>query len=146
MNAECALCVRLHDPNPPPGGWIQRGLHWAISGHPGIAVPGWLAIQTVRHVTTLAELSADETLGLGPVIRDASRWVQQVTGAERTYTYTLGDNVRHVHVLLGPPISVTDPDGHGARLLSRILLRDTTIEQPSASLGILSQIARLAGS
>jgi diadenosine tetraphosphate (Ap4A) HIT family hydrolase len=144
MNAQCALCLRLHEPTPPLGGWIRRDPHWAVSGHPGVAVPGWLAVQTVRHVTTLADLSADEAMGLGPLIRDASRWVQEATGAERTYSYTLGENVRHVHVLLGPPISATDPDGQGARLLSRILQRDATIEDPDTTLRLLSQIARLA--
>ncbi|MCF6385641.1 hypothetical protein L2K20_01550 [Mycobacterium sp. MBM] len=127
---DCRLCGRLASPTPPPGGWIYGDESWAVSAHPGIAAPGWLAVQTRRHVTTLAELNDDEATSLGALLRDVSACLQAVTGADRTYTYALGEGVRHVHVLVGVPLSQSNPEDRGAPLLSRILGRDPTLEQP----------------
>ncbi|WP_319458343.1 hypothetical protein [Mycobacterium sp. RTGN4] len=69
----------------------------------------------------------------------------QVTQADRTYTYSLGEGVRHVHMLLGTPLSSTRPEDRGGLLLSRILGRDDTIVDPAASTRIIEDIARLAG-
>lgn len=128
--SDCELCERLASSAPPPGGWILHDELWAVSAHPGIAAPGWLAAQTSRHVETLAELDDDESASLGVLLRDVSTCLQAVTGADRTYTYTLGEGVRHVHVLIGVPLSQSNPAGRGAQLLSRILARDPLLQQP----------------
>ena len=143
--SECPLCDRLSSPTPPPGGWIHRDDSWAVSAHPGIAVPGWLALQTTRHVATLAELNDGEAASLGGLLREMSRVLQAATGADRTYTYALGEGVRHVHTLLGVPLSPTNSTDRGSRLLTRILTRDPTLEQPQRRDEVCAAIARGVG-
>jgi diadenosine tetraphosphate (Ap4A) HIT family hydrolase len=143
--SECPLCDRLSSPMPPSGGWILRDDFWAVSAHPGIAVPGWLALQTTRHVATLAELNDGEAGSLGVLLREMSTALQTVTGADRTYTYALGEGVRHVHVLVGVPLSQSDSVDRGSRLLSRILTRDPTLEQPQHRDDVCAAITRAVG-
>lgn len=114
-----------------------------MSAHPGIAVPGWLAVQTRRHVARLAELDDRESGSLGVVLRDASTWLESATGADRTYTYALGEGVRHVHIMVGVPQSANQAD-RGAQLLSRILNRDPSLEQPRQRDSVTAETARIA--
>lgn len=130
---------------PPPGGWIHRDDFWAVSAHPGIAVPGWLALQTTRHVATMAELNDGEATSLGVVLRQMSTVVEAATGADRTYTYALGEGVRHVHFLLGVPLSQENPNDRGPQLLTRILTRDPTLEQPQRRDDVCAAITRAVG-
>ncbi|MDX1872084.1 hypothetical protein SBI67_08135 [Mycolicibacterium sp. 120266] len=139
---DCTLCERLTSSAPPPGGWIYQDALWAVSAHPGVAAPGWLAIQTIRHVETLAELDHDEATSLGVLVRDVSTCLQVTTGADRTYTYALGEGVRHVHVLVGVPLSPSNPADRGAQLLSRILARDSILEQPELRDHVCSVLAQ----
>lgn len=138
----CPLCDRLASTTPPPGQWIHRDRFWAVSSHPGIAVPGWLAVQTNRHVATLAELNDGEAASLGALLRDVSTWLQAATGADRTYTYALGEGVRHVHLLVGVPLSQSNPADRGGQLLSRILIRDPLLEQPQRRDQVCAAISR----
>lgn len=140
----CTLCDRVLAPTPPPGGWIHRDHRWAVSGHPGLAVPGWLALQTVRHIATFAELDEPEALTLGPLLREVSRWLHRATGTDRTYTYALGESVRHVHLLVGAPPAGADPDSRGGPLLNRIFGRDPTLIDADGSVVLLAKIAALA--
>ncbi|ORX12385.1 hypothetical protein AWC31_30810 [Mycolicibacterium wolinskyi] len=139
---DCALCERLASSVPPPGGWIYHGELWAVSAHPGVAAPGWLAVQTCRHVETLAELDTDEATSLGILLRDVSTRLQAATGTDRTYTYALGEGVRHVHMLVGVPLSQSNPADRGAQLLSRILARDPILEQPELRDHVCAAVAQ----
>lgn len=140
--SECPLCESLVSSDPPPGGWIFRDEFWAVSAHPGIAAPGWLAVQTSRHVETLAALHDGEATSLGVLLRDVSTWLQAATGADRTYTYALGEGVRHVHVLIGVPLSQSNPADRGARLLSRILARDPILHRPELRDQVCAAVAQ----
>lgn len=144
MTDRCLLCDQLNPSTPPRGGWVYRDQLWAVAGHPGIAVPGWLAMHTVRHVATLAELNVDEAHALGPLLRSACRWLQHASGAPRTYIYALGEGVRHVHILLGIPLSDTDTSLRGASLLTRILQRDSTLVDADRYVELIRETAQVA--
>lgn len=102
-------------------------------------------MQTTRHVATLAELNDGEVASLGPLLREMSTVLEAATGADRTYMYALGEGVRHFHALLGVPLSQTDSTDRGSRLLTRILARDSTLEQPQRRDDVCAAIARGVG-
>jgi diadenosine tetraphosphate (Ap4A) HIT family hydrolase len=104
MNADgCALCDRARTLDTADPGWLLRTDCWAVSTHPAMSVPGWLAVQTIRHTEGLADLNSAEAAALGPLLRAVSDAVTRVTGSCRVYTYSLGEGCPHTHILVGPP-------------------------------------------
>jgi diadenosine tetraphosphate (Ap4A) HIT family hydrolase len=128
MNPTCALCDRartLHASS----GWVLETSCWGVSPHPALQVPGWVAVQTLRHTEGLGTLNTAEAQTLGPVLSRVSAALAKATGATHIYTYALGERVPHTHILMGPP-------GHGLRgraFLDRLLRRDESlVDQPAA--------------
>ena len=97
----CVLCERACRLDADDPGWVLRSDRWAVSVHPAVAAPGWVAIQTVRHTDGLADLNAAEAADLGPLLYRVSQAVTRVTGSRRVYTYSLGEGCPHTHILLG---------------------------------------------
>jgi diadenosine tetraphosphate (Ap4A) HIT family hydrolase len=133
------LCDRVTGPAQPEGGWILRGQRWAVSSHPLLPVPGWILIQTVRHVESLADLDEPEAQELGGVLRRTYRALQAVTGHDRVYSLSMGEQVRHVHILAGVPRE--DDAGRGARLMIRLLNRDPSLAEAERSHAMSAELA-----
>jgi diadenosine tetraphosphate (Ap4A) HIT family hydrolase len=142
MNPTCALCDRartLHASS----GWVLETSCWGVSPHPALQVPGWVAVQTLRHTEGLGTLNTAEAQTLGPVLSRVSAALAKITDAKHIYTYSLGERVPHTHILMGPP-------GHGVRgreFLDRLLRRDQSlVDQTSADRTAADVAALLAGS
>jgi diadenosine tetraphosphate (Ap4A) HIT family hydrolase len=124
-------------------GWVLQTAHWGVSPHPALQVPGWVAVQTLRHTEGLGTLDTDEARTLGPVLSRVSAALARATEAKHIYTYSLGERVPHTHILMGPP-------GHGVRggeFLDRLLRRDQSlVDQPTAERTAADVAALLAGS
>jgi diadenosine tetraphosphate (Ap4A) HIT family hydrolase len=127
--AICVLCDRAHtlDINDP--GWILRTGRWAVSVHPAMAVPGWVAVQTVRHTEGLANLDAAEAAELGPLLSRVSQAITRVTGSQKVYTYSLGEGCAHTHILVGPPTQ----ELRGAAFIAALLGRNESLVDPVAA-------------
>ncbi|MFL5944608.1 MAG: HIT family protein [Gaiellaceae bacterium] len=69
----------------------------------------------MEHV---AELTAEESASLGPLIQKASRALMAALGAERVYVVSMGELVHHVHIYLVP--RYVDMPRHGLRVLSEL--------------------------
>jgi diadenosine tetraphosphate (Ap4A) HIT family hydrolase len=79
---------------------ILRTPAWDIAHCDGTDLPGWLVLVVRRHITTLADLSADEAAELGPLIQHVSEAVQQTVGCPKTYLVQFADHPDHPHVHL----------------------------------------------
>jgi diadenosine tetraphosphate (Ap4A) HIT family hydrolase len=99
----CILCDRARGLDTVDPGWVLRTERWGVSMHPAIPIPGWFAVQTMRHTEGLAELNRCEAAELGPLLSRVTEAVTWVTGSERVYTYSLGEGCPHTHILVGPP-------------------------------------------
>ena len=99
----CVLCDRARGLDAADLGWLLRTDRWGVSMHPCMPVPGWVAVQTIRHTEGLADLSHPEAADLGPLLSRVSEAVTRVTGSQRVYTYSLGEGCPHTHILVGPP-------------------------------------------
>lgn len=51
-----------------------------------------------RHITSVADLTDDETAELGPLIRDMSRALQHVMDCDKTYVVQFAEHKDHPHV------------------------------------------------
>jgi diadenosine tetraphosphate (Ap4A) HIT family hydrolase len=124
MNADdCVLCDRAHTLDAADPGWLLRTDAWAVSMHPAMSVPGWIAAQTIRHTEGLADLNTAEAAGLGPLLRAVSDAVTRVTGSRRVYTYSLGEGCPHTHILVGPPSAGL----RGGAFISAMMRRDESL-------------------
>jgi len=133
----CLLCRRavvLADSDP---GWLLRTGRWGVSMHPAMPTPGWVAIQTLRHTEGLAGLNDAEAGELGPLLARLSAAVTRVTRSARVYTYSLGENSPHTHVLLGPPRQGL----RGAAFITGLMHRDPSLADEAAALHVARDLA-----
>ena len=136
---DCQLCAQLDTSPAGTAAWASRDDHWAVADHTSSGVPGWFVVQTTRHVESFAELDATEAAQLGDVLRRLAAALHAVTGRDRVYTYSLGETVPHLHVLVGVPGE--DAEQRGARFLRRVLERDRSLADPTASRRVRQQVA-----
>jgi len=121
--AACVLCDRARGLDAGDPGWLLRTDRWGVSMHPAMPVPGWVAVQTMRHTEGLADVSRTEAAELGPLLSALSQAVTRVTGSRRVYTYSLGEGCQHTHILLGPPSAGL----RGVAFIAALLGRDQTL-------------------
>lgn len=76
----------------------ERG--WRVALDFNSSLEGWLVLAPLRHVESLAELTADEATGLGGLLRNASVALEAVTGCLKTYVmlFAEADGFAHLHV------------------------------------------------
>lgn len=86
-----------------PGGVIYADPSWMLD-HAVSPVPldGFLILKPKRHVEHLGQLTPEEALALGPLLRAAYAALQEVTGAEKVHVASFGEGVRHIHWYLLP--------------------------------------------
>ncbi len=96
---DCLIC-RKHTGQEaaPPGGYIYEDEHWMVCHAPGEKGPlGTLFIESRRHFLDPAELTNEEAVTLGNVIRKIYRALRIHTDAERIYQVTLIEGIPHFH-------------------------------------------------
>lgn len=108
----CSACAEVAGELSAPGGVIVDDGLWYISHHTGpYTDPGELIVKTRRHCESLAELTPEEALALGPLLRASVRALERVIAAERIYAVSFNERLRHVHFLLLPRTAAM-PRGH----------------------------------
>jgi diadenosine tetraphosphate (Ap4A) HIT family hydrolase len=108
----CRACAEIAGELPSPGDVIVDDGLWFVSHHTGpYTDPGELIVKTRRHCESLSELTAEEAAALGPLLRAAVAALERVTQAERIYTVSFNERLRHLHFLLLPRTAAM-PKGH----------------------------------
>lgn len=120
----CPMCEEVAGRRVAPGGPIHDDEGWLVSHHPGAFTdPGELIVKARRHVESLAQLTAEETAALGPILRAAVAAVERVVRPERVYVASFSERVRHVHFYVLPR-TANLPAGH---VLSDVYKRGRTL-------------------
>jgi diadenosine tetraphosphate (Ap4A) HIT family hydrolase len=138
----CVLCDRAAGLDAADPGWLLRADCWGVSMHPAMPVPGWVAVQTMRHTEGFADLNRSEAEELGPLLSAVSEAVTRVTGSHRVYTYSLGEGCPHTHILVGPPSGGL----RGTAFISALLGRDQTLaDEATAEQTAIELTSNLSG-
>ena len=115
---DCALCL---DPaalaEAPPRERVHVTDNWRVVAHRS-GLPGWLLVVPRRHIETLSEFSDAEAAELGPILRAATRTLQTVVGAEKTYALMFAEGTRHVHFSVPPRMPDHPKDRRGAGVMA----------------------------
>jgi diadenosine tetraphosphate (Ap4A) HIT family hydrolase len=100
----CFIC-RKHNGGEaiPPGGYIYEDENWMVCHAPGKLGPlGTLFIESKRHFLDFAEMTDEEAISLGYMMRKIYRALRMHTEAERIYQVTLMEGIPHFHSWLVP--------------------------------------------
>jgi diadenosine tetraphosphate (Ap4A) HIT family hydrolase len=94
----CELVNRRDAGEAPLWDSIHRTPFWDLVHSYNTALPGWLVLVARRHIEAIDELTDDEALELGRLIRQASIALREVTGCVKTYVVQFAEQADHPHV------------------------------------------------
>ena len=112
MSSSCYTCgTEARGGEKPPRERIHVGGGWRVAHAFGSALPGWLVVVPRRHVTRLSELTSEESLELGPILRAASGALEDILGCEKTYAalFAEAEGFAHLHFHLVPRMPDFEP-------------------------------------
>jgi diadenosine tetraphosphate (Ap4A) HIT family hydrolase len=99
----CGICKANSGEVPIPGGIIFENDLWLVRHlTPGRGVPGWMMVQSQRHVAGISGFNDAEAANFGPAFRHLQKVLQDVTGALRIYTASMNESSPHFHCHLVP--------------------------------------------
>jgi diadenosine tetraphosphate (Ap4A) HIT family hydrolase len=102
---DCIACELSNGTRDLPGGLIHRSRFWLVEHCIGPLGLGTLIVKPERHVTSVADLSEDEAIELGPLLRRASIVAGQLVNANQVYnclwSHAGGEPV-HIHYVVQP--------------------------------------------
>lgn len=94
----CELIARRDAGEAPLWDSILRMKHFDIVHSYNTSLRGWLVLVARRHMTAIAEMTEDEAVELGSLIRRVSLAVQKVTGCVNTYVVQFAEMAEQPHV------------------------------------------------
>lgn len=111
----CSLLARRDAGEAPLWDGIVRTESWDVVHCDSTSLLGWTVLIVRRHVAAVADLTDAEAAALGPLVRDVSRALHEVTGCEKTYVAQFAEHPqhRHVHVHVVPRREGLDEDQIG---------------------------------
>jgi len=126
----CQLCDAIATDQAPGGEWLfKEDLVAAYRSAANLHVPGWCQLQVIRHAPTWGDLSSEEAAALGAGAQRLAAAILAASGATHIYSYSICENIRHFHLVMGPAPALGDGGMRGAPWLSRVLLRDAEVAQ-----------------
>jgi len=102
---DCVACELSNGVRILPGGLIHRTGFWLVEHCIGPLGLGTLIVKPERHVTAVADLSEDEAVELGPLLRRTSAVVSQLVDADQVYNCLwshAGGVPVHIHYVVQP--------------------------------------------
>lgn len=77
---------------------IHRTPYWDVVHAFNTSLPGWLVLVARRHIAAIDEMTEEEALELGSLIRRVSVVLKAQTGCSKTYVAQFAEAARHHHV------------------------------------------------
>jgi diadenosine tetraphosphate (Ap4A) HIT family hydrolase len=96
--------------------WVTDG--WRVAHSFNSALLGWLVVVPRRHIESIHELSDDESVQLGRLLRRASKALVEVVGCQKTYVMMFAEapGFHHVHFHVVPRAPDLDTDHRGSSI------------------------------
>jgi diadenosine tetraphosphate (Ap4A) HIT family hydrolase len=94
----CELVARRDAGEAPPWDAIYRSQYWDVVHSYNTSLPGWLVLVARRHMVAIDEMSDEEAVELGLLIRRVSIALKESTGCLKTYVIQFAEAADHPHV------------------------------------------------
>ena len=94
----CELIARRDEGDAPLWDEIMRTPFWDVVHNYETSLPGWLVLVVRRHLSAIDELTEEEALELGSLLRKTSLALREVVGCEKTYVIQFAEHPKHPHV------------------------------------------------
>ena len=94
----CELIARRDAGNAPLWDCIYRTPYWDVAHCYNTALRGWLVLIARRHIAAIDEMTGDEAIELGKMIRRVSVILKALTGCAKTYVIQFAEASGHPHV------------------------------------------------
>lgn len=132
--AACSICQFMQDLDPKAVLWEDE--YWICA--PLLDVPGWTLVMTRRHAEGIWALSDEEAVRFGPMMRDITNVVKQVTGAERVHYAAMGEVALHYHNAILPRLPGQKPVWDSLDMVARAQ-KDADPQESSRTEAILRE-------
>jgi diadenosine tetraphosphate (Ap4A) HIT family hydrolase len=94
----CELTARRDAGIAPLWDCIHRARFWDVVHSYNTALPGWLVLVVRRHIEAIDELTDEEAVELGVLLRRVSMALKEITGCLKTYVIQFAEMAEHPHV------------------------------------------------
>ncbi len=94
----CELTTRRDAGLSPLWDSIYRTAYWDVVHSYNTSLLGWLVLIARRHMNAIDEMTDDEAVEVGKLIRQVSIALKQVTGCSKTYVIQFAEAAGHSHV------------------------------------------------
>src|SRR5688572_7534615 len=94
----CELTKQRDSGDAPLWDNIYRTQYWDVVHCNRTSLLGWLILVARRHIAAVDELSEEEAVELGKLIRQVSTILKQLTGCVKTYVVQFAEAPGHQHV------------------------------------------------
>ena len=94
----CELIAKRDAGTAPFWDRMMRTLFWDVVHSYNTSLPGWLVLVSRRHIEAVHELTEEEALELGLLLRRVSVALREVTGCVKTYVIQFAEAEGHPHV------------------------------------------------
>ncbi len=94
----CELIARRDAGLAPLWDNILRTPYWDVVHSYNTSLPGWLVLVARRHIEAIDELTEEEAVELGQLVRRVSIALREVTGCVKTYVMQFAEQAEHPHV------------------------------------------------
>lgn len=114
VSTGCYACEQSTADAPFRERFVRQG-GWRVAHDFNSSLEGWLILAPLRHVKSLDELTADEAVELGSLLRGASIALKSVTGCQKTYAmlFAEAEGFAHLHVHVVPRMDDQPDDRKG---------------------------------
>jgi diadenosine tetraphosphate (Ap4A) HIT family hydrolase len=94
----CELIGRRDEKIAPLWDRIYRTNFWDVVHNYQTSLPGWLVLVVRRHIEAIDELTVEEAIELGILLRQVSSALKETTGCVKTYVIQFAEMAEHPHV------------------------------------------------
>jgi diadenosine tetraphosphate (Ap4A) HIT family hydrolase len=112
----CASTAMMDQSGPSTAIWTTDG--WRVAHSFNSALLGWLVVVPRRHIESIHELSVDESVELGLLLRQTSKALVDVLGCQKTYVMMFAEaaGFNHVHFHFVPRAHDLDAEHRGSSI------------------------------
>ena len=127
----CLACDLTSGRRELPGGRVHETEHWVVEHCVGPLGVGTLLVKPRRHVVSVGELTHDESIEMGPLLRRAGAIVDEIVAPEQVYVGLWSHAGRrrvHVHYVVQPATTaaIENAGTYGPGLQAAMFAADQT--------------------